>query len=353
MKRYLLCALAVSILVVTLPGCGKKKVEEAAPIVRPVKTVIVEGAEAFNRTYPGKVQGAKSVNISFRVSGPLLELPAQAGTKVKAGDVLAKIDSRDYDIALIQAKAEFNKADADYGRYQKLYEKDAVALADLDLYRSQRDVAKAKLEDAESAVEDTILKAPFDGQIGRIFVDNFQEVAAKQDILSIYDSKNIEIVIDLPENVVAKFKEGMQASMAASFEVAPDHSFPLKVKDFSTQADPTTQTYEATLMMPAPEDIKILPGMTASVQLKVAVSDLDMDMKLSIPSIAVFPGDSGESFVWVIEPDGLIVNKRQITVGGVTGTASIEVLEGLKTGERVVIAGIKQLREGMQVKLLD
>ena len=172
-------------------------------------------------------------------------------------------------------------------------------------------------------------------------------------ILSIYDSKNIEIVIDLPENVVAKFKEGVQASMAASFEVAPDRSFSLSVKDFSTQADPTTQTYEATLMMPAPEDVNILPGMTASVRLKVAGPDLDMDVKLSIPSIAVFPGDSGESFVWVVEPDGLIVNKRQITVGGVTGTASIEVLEGLKTGERVVIAGIKQLREGMQVKLLD
>ena len=347
---YLICMTMISI---GLQGCGQKEAEKPPEVVRPVKTIVVAGNEAFNRTYPGKVQGAESVNISFRVSGPLLELPAKEGDQVKAGDLLAKMDSRDYDIALTQAKAEFNKADADYQRYQKLYEKDAVALADLDLYRSKRDVAKARLEDAESAVKDTILRAPFDGQIGNIFVDNFQEVSAKQDILSIYDSKNIEILIDLPENVVARYKEGAEPTMKARFNVAPNNSYSLKLKEFSTQADPTTQTYQATLMMPTPGDINILPGMTASVDLKADVKSLGESATITIPSIAVFPGDSGESFVWVVGPDQLTVNKREIQVGGVTGSASIEVFKGLKSGDRVVTAGIKQLREGMQVKLLN
>jgi multidrug efflux pump subunit AcrA (membrane-fusion protein) len=87
--------------------------------------------------------------------------------------------------------------------------------------------------------------------------------------------------------------------------------------------------------------------------LKFAAKNLFKKINVTIPSIAVFPGDSGESFVWVVDPAQLIVNKRQIKAGGVTGAASIEVIEGLKTGDRVVIAGIKQLREGMQVKLLD
>ena len=346
--------ISVAMLAMALQGCGEKKTEELPQqIIRPVKTIVVTENEAFIRTYPGKVEGAESVNISFRVSGPLLQLPAKEGDQVKAGDLLAKMDSRDYDIALTQAKAEFNKADADYQRYKKLYEKDAVALADLDLYRSKRDVAKAKVEDAESAVKDTELRAPFDGQIGRIYVDNFQEVHAKQDILSIYDSKNIEIVIDLPENVVANYKEGAKASLTARFDSAPDRDFDLRVKEFSPQADPTTQTYRATLMMPLPKDINIWPGMTASVELKVDTQNFREKMNVTIPSTAVFPGDSGESFVWVVEPNQLIVNKRQIQVGAVTGMASIEVLEGLKAGERVVTAGIKQLKEGMRVKLLN
>jgi len=336
-----------------LVGCGQEEVKKQPQVIRPVKTIVIVGNEAFNRTYPGKVQGAQSVNISFRVSGPLLKLPAKEGDQVKAGDLLAKMDSRDYDIALIQAKAEFNKSDADYKRYQKLYEKDAVALADLDLYRSKRDVANAKLEDAQSAVKDTTLRAPFDGQIGRIFVDNYQEVNARQDILSIYDSKNIEIIIDLPENVVARFKKGDEYKTTASFEVAPNSTYNLKLKEFSTQADATTQTYQATLMMPSPKDITILPGMTASVHLKIDMQNLGENATIAIPSIAVFPGDSGESFVWVVDASELIVNKRQIKVGGITGAASIEVFEGLKSGDRVVTAGIKQLREGMQVTLLN
>jgi len=343
--------IVVSVLI-GLNGCGKKEVEKQAEIVRPVKTIVVAGNEAFNRTYPGKVQGAESVNISFRVSGPLLKLPAKEGDQVKAGDLLAKMDSRDYDIALAQAKAEFNKADADYQRYQKLYEKDAVALADLDLYRSNRDVAKAKLENAQSAVKDTILKAPFDGRIGRIYVDNFQDVAAKQDILSIYDSANIEILIDLPENVVASYKKGSKPSMTAKFEVAPNNNYKLDFKEFSTQADPTTQTYQATLMMPTPKDINILPGMTASVLLKSDIKNLGKGAAIAIPSIAVFPGDNGEAFVWVVDQNQLIVNKRQIQVGSLTGTASIEVIKGLNSGERVVIAGIKQLKEGKKVSFL-
>ena len=72
-------ACAVMILMV-VQGCGQQEVEEQVQVVRPVKTIVASGSEAFNRAYPGKVKGAESVNISFRVSGPLLELPAKAGS---------------------------------------------------------------------------------------------------------------------------------------------------------------------------------------------------------------------------------------------------------------------------------
>ncbi|MFQ5788163.1 MAG: efflux RND transporter periplasmic adaptor subunit, partial [Thermodesulfobacteriota bacterium] len=255
----------IGVSIFALFGCRGEKVEESTPIVRPAKTMVVGFAEGLGRTYPGKVQASQRVNLSFRVSGPLIEFPVNEGDEVVKGQLLARIDPRDYRIALDEAKATYNKTQADYIRYRDLYERDAVPLAELDLKRAQRDTAKAKLEKAEADLQDTNLKAPFSGRIGEKIVDNFQEVRAKQDVVSLHDVSNVEIVIDLPESVIATAEKGTISKLAATFESAPGVEFPLEVKEVSAQADPTTQTYRATLTMPQPEDIFILPGMTANV----------------------------------------------------------------------------------------
>jgi len=339
---------------VFLNGCGRKKVAEESQIARPVKTMVIQGAADITRTYPGKVQGTQRVNLSFRVSGPLVDLPINEGDKVKKGQLLARIDPRDFNVAQEKARAEYEKADADFKRYLALYEDDAIPLADLDLYRAKRDVAKSELDKASDALNDTYLKAPFDGIIGEKFVENYEYVQDKQNILSMNDVSKVEIVVDMPEGVIASAKEGIEIKLEVSFDSAPGREFPVTIKEVSTQADPETQTYKVTVIMPQPEGVNILPGMTASLQTRISPEDLKKisgKQEITVPVTAVFPDETGKSFVWVVDPKDLTVHKREVKVGAITGTAGIQVLGGLSAGERIVVSGVNQVQEGTKVKL--
>ncbi|MCK5573304.1 MAG: biotin/lipoyl-binding protein, partial [Bacteroidetes bacterium] len=121
-----------------LVGCGGGEIEEAPPVVRPVKTMVLGGGPEGRRGFPGTVLAGERVVLSFRVGGPVIELKVVEGQRVRKGQVLARVDPRDYLIALDEAKAAFIKAAADYNRYQRLYEQNAVPLADLEFRRAQR-----------------------------------------------------------------------------------------------------------------------------------------------------------------------------------------------------------------------
>jgi len=219
-------ALSAVLVVAFLAGCGEKQ-EEAEPVVRPVKTTVVGEGFMGTRSFPGRIEASEQVDLSFRVSGPLVELPIDRGQDVKKGQLLARVDPRDFQIALNEAQATFTKADSDFKRYQSLYEKEAVSISDLDLYRSQRDVAKARLDDAKANLDYTYLRAPFAGVIGDRYVDNFQEVAAKQVICTVHDLTGLDIVVDVPEQLMAgvRLSAETHAEVVAIFEAARGEEF--------------------------------------------------------------------------------------------------------------------------------
>jgi RND family efflux transporter MFP subunit len=344
--------LFVLMLSVALVGCSKEQAPEPEPVVRPLKTIVIGGGGGAMRTYPGRVDASERVDLSFRVGGPLIELPIDKGQDVSARDVLARIDPRDYVIRIQEARAQFVKADADFTRFQTLYEREAASLADLELARSQRDVAQARLEDAHANHGDTYLRAPFDGVIADIYVDNFEKVQPNQPVLSLIDLRSIDIVVDLPEFAVARASRATTIKLTGSFDVAPGQVFPLTFKEIAAQADPRTQTYEVTLTMPQPEGVNILPGMTARVEAVITgLEDAD-DVPVTIPSIAVVPADAGGQFVWVVDESTMTVSRRDVEIGEVTGEREIYVLSGLAIGDRIAVAGVHQLREGMKVRLM-
>jgi RND family efflux transporter MFP subunit len=349
-----LSIIAALALVMILCSCGgEEKGETPVQVIRPVKTIILGGGQGFGRSFPGKVQGSQRVNLAFRVRGPLIEFPVNEGDEVKQGQLLARLDPRDYQIAYDEAYAQYVEAQADYKRYKDLYERNAVPLADLDVRRAKRDTAKAKLDYAKANIDYTYLKAPFSGYVGAKFVENFQEVNSFDDILSLQDLSKVEIVIDLPENILASSKQGDVALLYATFQSAPGEEFPLTVKEISAQADPRTQTYRATLSMDQPGTIRVLPGMTAQVHVKGKANNTGNGSYFIIPAIAVVTGDGPDQYVWVVDQNDLTVHKRVVKVGAVTGQKDIEILGGLKEGEMIAVTGITQLKEGMQVTLLE
>ena len=335
-------------------ACGDGAPPPPPEVARPVATFVVGQGLSSRLTFPGTVQAADRAELAFRVSGPLVELPVVEGDFVEAGQMIARIDPRDYQIAVTEARANFDQAAADAQRYKRLYERQAVSLAELEVREARRDVSEARYEQALADLQDTRLRAPFAGQIGIKYVQNFEDVLAKEPILSLHNVDQIEIVVNVPEQIIASVREGVSRAVVAQFESAPGRQFPVEVKEFAVNADPRTQTFPVTFTMPQPEGINIFPGMTALVVVSdFAMDEDDPDVPLTVPASAVFADDSGESRVWVVDPADLTVHERPVTIGPVTGTDAVVVLEGLAPGEMIAAAGVFQLQEGQTIRLME
>ena len=126
------------------------------------------GAQTAELSFPGTTQASDRSVLSFRVAGPLIELAGERGRPGRTkGDLLARIDPVDFEIKVAEARASFQKAVADYDRYNRLYEREAVPLADVELHRAMRDVAEAQLRQAEVNLGYTWLTPPMpDGSAG-------------------------------------------------------------------------------------------------------------------------------------------------------------------------------------------
>ena len=335
-------------------GCGKE--EEAPPqeIVQAVKIMKVEaGQDQYSMSFPGKVRAAKRSELSFKVSGPLSELPIDEGQLVKKGDVVARILPRDFQVALNEAKANETEAEKQYRRYKDLYAKKQVSKADFDRYKAARDVARAQKEDAENALDDTTLRAPFDGVIAKRYVENFEKVEAKQPIAFLQLIDQLEILINVPELTMARFRQQGQTEVTVEFDSAPGKQYPLTVKEFSTEADPATQTYQVVMEMAQPEEANILPGMTAKVIATAKEGITTGSTSIIIPALAVLNDADKKSYVWVLDLEATTVHKTMVQVDRLEGSENIVIQDGLQGGETIIIAGVTKLQEGQKVRPWD
>ena len=347
MKRTIaLTGLALALL---LGACRQEETPEREPAARPVRLLEVAAGGDASRSFPGRVMASNQVDLSFRVGGPLIELPVSEGELVRQGQLLARIDPRDFQIRLNAAKADFERTEADFNRFTILYERDAISLAQLDQSRAARNVALAAVDDAEAALADTRLLAPFGSLVGERFVENFQHVRPQQPIVSLIDVRNLDIEVDFPESVAAQYASGREHEAFARFETAPGREFELRLKEAATQADPRTQTFRVTFTMPQPEGINLLPGMTATVTLRIGIA---ATQGVVIPIAAIFSDETRGTYVWVVERAEMMVSKRAVVTGEPVGTSEVEILNGLEVGETIATSAVSRLSEGMRIREL-
>ena len=338
----------------------KQTVPQEVELLRPLKTFVVGSDFAMSgRKYPGKVSADQSVDLAFQVDGPLNEFPVKSGDKVVKGQVLGKLDPRDYEKALTSAKSEYEKAKTQLGRIKKAYESGAVSGTDLTNAQTAFETTNAAMETAQKALDDTVLVAKFDGTIANTFVDQFENIKAKQPILTLQDASTVTIEVSVPEERVAIAevgKERFKFRFVATFDYFPNREFDVEVKKFNPEADPVTQTYLATFMMPSPKDATILPGMTATIIEHKKVKDQVMSDGFPVPISAVPIDEQGKYYVWKANsaPDGktYTVHKTIVKVGKMAQD-SIKITEGLSKDDRIAAAGVNFLQEGQQVYLLD
>jgi len=349
-KKHIIGLLVVSIL---LFGCSKT--EEATQPEPLVKTVIIGSAgSSLERSFPGRVIAGQRAELSFQVAGTLSELPAKEGQHVTQGQILAKLNSRDYENRYASAKSSREVAEINYERGKKLVVSGTIAQVTFDDLKNKYEVAKSNEDIAQKALEDTKMLAPFTGLIARVYKDNFQEVQAKEKVLTLQDVQDIDILIDVPEKDIMH-RQGMNQGSVENqklqdgyvvFEGIPNKKFDVTVKEYATEADPTTQTYRVRLSMKAPTNVNILPGMTATLMMSNQAKSSEA---ILIPASAVAVDAQGKFYVWVVKDD-MTVTKEPVEVGEMTGD-SIRIKSGVTQGQRIAIAGLPYLEEGMRVRL--
>lgn len=337
----------------TLVGCGKEGVEPTKEIIQPAKVVIVKGSSnEVNRQLPGTVRASQRVNLSFQVPGQLKFFPLKEGQEVLKGGVLGRLDDRDYRSNLSAARAELTKTEANFKRAEELLVKKFISKAEYDKLKAALDVAKSNTEKAEKALDDAELKAPFTGTVAKRYVDNFQDIQAKQPVISLQDNSQLEVVVNVSESLVSRRNEDEDTlKVSAKFEAFPSERFDLYVKEFSTEADSNTQTFEIVLGMTDTRGINLLPGMTAKV-FATKINTNDVNDTFLLPMHAVIADEDNNAFVWVVDKESNSVKKKPVAMGDLKGASQIEVI-GVDLDDMVVVGGVTKMREGKIIRPIE
>tara|TARA_R110002126_G_scaffold150368_14_gene296644 strand:- start:1351 stop:2439 length:1089 start_codon:yes stop_codon:yes gene_type:complete len=338
-----------------LSGCNKAPQTDDAPLVRPVKLHQVGNiASSPVRQFPAVVEPTEQANLTFRVSGKLVQLIARPGQAVQKGELLARLDDTDFNLRLDQAQARFELAQTQFVRAEQLIAQKLVSQAAFDEAKAQLQVAQADLSTAETALSYTRLEAPFAGVISRLLVENHENVAAQQPIMELQVRDQVDVVIQVPEDVISNVRKDFDYQPEVVFDSHPTYRYRARIREWDSRADPATNSFKVVFSMATPTEFNVLSGMTANVIAEVSKINAAYVDALFIPASAIFmPGDvnldAQQSFVWVYDEPSGTVQRRQITVSSLT-SAGAAVLSGLSAGEQIVTAGVHQLTEGQQVR---
>lgn len=405
-------AVAMSLLAL-IAGCSKEA-PTVAPVERPVKTmVVVDGGELRTRTFPGRVEASKKVELAFQVPGLLIKLPVKEGQRLAKGDVIAQLRPGEFEArlkalrgqldqasavltaklagqrpeeilrleaAIRAAEARLTRASAQFERMSGLIQTNAISRADYEtaetdyrVAREEHKAAKQMLEagsvarqediEAQRAVvrglegrvveasiqlNDATLKAPYDGVVAEVFVRENQSISPGTPILRFQDVDEIEIAVDVPETVMTTdIRTADIVEMLADFSGIPGVRFPVQIREVAQSADPVTQTFRIRVAMLAPKDFTLLPGMTSTVAVAYRRAGILSNGPM-VPITSIAKRSTGEQVAWVLGEDQT-VKSRPVKLGAASG-GNVEILEGVQAGERIAVAGVSFLRDGMKVR---
>lgn len=354
-KNRLHGKLALSLLALSLlSACSDaNKTEEQPPVPRLVRTMTVaEAGDLRRREFPGVIDAAQKADLSFRVAGQLQAIEVAESDEVVAGQIVARLDPDDFETRLASVKADFERAKADFERAEGLIEDGYISRTDFDKLKAQYTNAQSQLHTAERDLESTRLTAPFAGVVAQRHVENFEEVNAKQPIVTLHDLSRLQVKIDVPESVMIRVRPGASdRRVFASFDAFPEVMHELILLEVSSEPDPASGTYEATFTMPGFEDRVVLPGMTVTVTVE-AQQFAATPGQMALPPNVVMEDQAGR-FVWIAEPSagGLATIRRRPVETGALTARGLVVESGVVPGDHVVTAGMSRLVEGQEVRI--
>jgi membrane fusion protein, multidrug efflux system len=335
----------------------------AAPVMgsEPVRTVIfleVRSPHSDRLHFAGTIQPRVEADLAFRTFGRIIRNAVQVGDIVKRGDVLMELDPLAAQLAVRSAGAEVRSADAQLEnariaakRNQVLVSSRSASQADLEVAeqaliaaQANLDRAQASLQKANQQLDYTTLRADFDGAITRRNADVGETVAVGQNVLELARLDQRDAVIDVPESLLEPLRQTQQVKV--DLQLDPTVSVNGFLREVAPEADPTTRSYRVKISIDgAPVAFRL--GSVVTVRL----ANMADNAAISVPSSAVFHENSA-TYVWLIGRNSSRLEKKEVILApDTTERDTRQILSGLVEGDRIVVTGVDQLKDGQVVKL--
>ena len=363
-KATLLLALALVTATVSVAGCGKKDdaktqaVPIKAELPRPVRFMQVGMSALGDISYlPGEVRPRYEQRYGFRVPGKIARRSVDVGQEVKAGQVLAVLDSEDVLPAINAQNAQVEVARTDFvlqqselRRQQELRDKGFVSGAALERQAATTAAADARvkaalsqLANAQNGLKFQTLRADKAGVVVAVDAEAGSVVSAGQSVVRVAQLGEKEIIVNVPEREVGLMKQAK--GFAAQFDAIPGKLYAAKLRELSPAADAASRTFAAKLSITHADDALKL-GMSAAVRL-----DLGDAQVIVVPNTALYTRDNATR-VWLVDRASETVKPVDVKLGASTNDG-VAIVSGLKAGDLVVTAGANLLLTGQKVRLIE
>ena len=336
----ILCAVAIQL------GCGKdsqsKPKDKSDVAAIPVEVSLVgtgDIAAYFSGTATLEAEGDASVVA--KVGGVVKQILVEEGSYVKAGQVLAKLDDEKLAVQLAQAEANLNKLENDFRRNEELFNKKLVSAEVYQRAKFEYESQKAAFEMTKLDHDYASIRAPISGVVAQRMIKVGNMVLANSPTFRITDFDPLLAVLHVPEREMSKLRVGQPASLTVDAINGTD--FTGRIARVSPVVDPTTGTIKVTVEVRDPSR-QLKAGMFGRVNI---VHDVHTNTLL-VPKGAVIAEDA-ESAVFVVQDS--VAYRKLVKTGYVNG-ANIEVLEGLRAGEKIVTTGQGSLKDSSKVEIV-
>lgn len=333
-----------------LLGCSRKD-EAYQDILRPVRIEKIGTPENLDKIYTGVVEAEEFTELAFKIGGPLVEMYVDAGETVKKGTVVAVVDPLDYQLQNDANQAAYITARSQLERDRKLLDLEAISRQEYEVSLNNYVKARSAFQASQNTLEDTRLRAPFEGFVEEKYVENYQKVQPGEPIIRLVNPDKLAVRFILPETSVRLTREKM--NIWVEFDVYRGYHFHARIKEFVDASPggggiPVKLVIEDTLYKKA--QFPVYPGFSARIHLQI---EEKVDEHAVVPLNAVFiDPERNVTSVWIYEKETATVRKHRIKIAQLFGEDKVMVREGLKEGDIVVIDGVNFITDGQKVQVL-
>jgi RND family efflux transporter MFP subunit len=368
--------IAILLFTFVMAGCSSHKPMQQPPQGVQAQAIQTQASVSVGGIrFSAVVMPDSEVPLSFRIPGYVIALKQvrgqdgkmrniDEGDRVSRGTVLVRIRSSEYEDKVGQASSQAAAAEAvalkaklDFERATHLYDTQSLTKPDFDAARAQYDASQEQLKsaraltsEAEVALRDTSLIAPFDGDIVKKTVEMGAFVGPGLPAFALAKTDTVKIVIGVPDTVLHSVRLGQ--AVEVGIDAFPTRTFHARISRMSSAADAVTRNFDVEVAIPN-HDHRLKMGMIGSLQL--ANSDgASRASALLVPLSAVVQAKDGQYGVFVVSDSsaGEVARLHGVEIGTVNG-AEISVVNGLQAGDRIITTGANLLKDGQRVEVLQ